>query len=305
MSIKYAILGLLSSKPFTGYEMKKVFEESSVMYWSGNNNQIYKSLIELLNEGLVTSEIKHQETSPSKKIYTITGEGLAELKKWVLSQPEAPEYKKPFLIQLSWADQLSNEELDELTLKYEEEVKIQLLLHQEKKRRGSYSPDRNSREAFLWDCISDNLISSLKGELGWIQGVRRELFEKESVIEKQRLHHTIIEKEGKRYIELLSVPAPLCTEQDALDLITLCAENDTNLLLLHYNAFDEGFFRPRAGMAGMMLQKFSNYYVKAAVVMPLDCADQSGSKGLAVKISRNNNFQCFETRESAEGWLLS
>lgn len=178
MSIKYAILGLLSSKPSTGYDMKKVFEESAAMYWSGNNNQIYKSLIELLNEGLVTSEIKHQETSPSKKIYTITGEGLAELKKWVLSQPEAPEFKKTFLVQLAWADQLSNDELDELTSKYENEIKIQLLLHQEKKRRGTYSPDRNPREAFLWGCIQDNIISSLKGELDWIQGVRRELFER-------------------------------------------------------------------------------------------------------------------------------
>lgn len=172
MSIKYAILGLLSSKPSTGYEMKKVFEESLVMYWSGNNNQIYKSLIQLLDEGLVTSEVLHQETSPSKKVYTITTNGLVELKKWVLSPPEAPEFKKTFLVQLAWADQLNNEELNELLLKYENEIKIQLLLHQEKNRRGLYSPNRNPRETFLWNMISDNLISSLKGELDWIQKVR-------------------------------------------------------------------------------------------------------------------------------------
>jgi DNA-binding PadR family transcriptional regulator len=67
VSIKYAILGLLSSKPSTGYEMKKVFEESSVMYWSGNNNQIYKSLVELLNEGLVTSEISTRKPLLQKR----------------------------------------------------------------------------------------------------------------------------------------------------------------------------------------------------------------------------------------------
>lgn len=179
MSIKYAILGLLSSKPFTGYEMKKIFEDSPVMYWSGNNNQIYKSLVQLLDEGLVTSEVLHQETSPSKKVYTITGSGLAELKKWVLSPPEVPEFKKSFLVQLAWADQLSNEELNELLSKYENEIKIQLLLHQEKNRRGLYSPERNPREAFIWNMISQNPISSLKSELDWIQGIRRELLEKE------------------------------------------------------------------------------------------------------------------------------
>ncbi len=177
MSIKYAILGLLSSKPSTGYEMKKVFEQSSTMYWSGNNNQIYKTLVRLLDEGLVTSEVQHQEASPSKKIYTITADGLAELKKWVGSDPEAPEFRKPFLVQLAWADQLSDEELNELLLKYENEIKIQLLLNQEKNRRGQFSPRRSPREAFLWDMIFNNLIASLQNELSWVQEVRKELFE--------------------------------------------------------------------------------------------------------------------------------
>jgi DNA-binding PadR family transcriptional regulator len=52
-------------------------------------------LVELLAEGFVTNEIQHQESSPSKKIYTITKEGLEELKEWVLSSPELPEWKKP------------------------------------------------------------------------------------------------------------------------------------------------------------------------------------------------------------------
>ena len=94
MSIKYAILGILSWKPVTGYELKKIFEDCSFMYWSGNNNQIYKALTKMHDEALVTSEVIHQDSSPSKKIYTITEEGLEELKDWVLSSPEAPEVKK-------------------------------------------------------------------------------------------------------------------------------------------------------------------------------------------------------------------
>ncbi|MNE74001.1 Transcriptional regulator PadR-like family protein [compost metagenome] len=61
------------------------------MYWSGNNNQSYKALIELLNEGYVTNEVQHQENLPSKKIYTITAAGQQELRRWVLSYPERPE----------------------------------------------------------------------------------------------------------------------------------------------------------------------------------------------------------------------
>ncbi|MGE5630925.1 MAG: DUF4180 domain-containing protein [Caulobacteraceae bacterium] len=244
MSIKYAILGLLSWKPSTGYELKKVFEESSFMYWSGNNNQIYKSLVQLQDEGLVVSEVQHQESSPSKKIYTITEDGLAELKEWILSSPEPPDFKKAFLIQLAWADQLSNKELNELLARYENEIKLQILMQQEKTKRRVNSPDRNPREVFLWDMISENLISSYKNELDWVQRVRRELFEKEIIKERRKMNYEIIDNGNKKYIEFISGTALLETEQDALDLVSLCGENDTNLLMLHSEALAKGFFRP-------------------------------------------------------------
>ena len=175
MSIKYAILGLLSWKPSTGYDLKKVFEESSIMYWSGNNNQIYKALIQLLDEGLVTNEVLHQESTPSKKLYTVTSEGNAALKEWVLSTPELPEFKNTFLVQLAWAEQLNSEELDDLLSRYENEVNIQLLMQQEKARRGIDSPKRTIRELYLWDMITENIISSYKNELDWIRKVRKEM----------------------------------------------------------------------------------------------------------------------------------
>jgi len=46
MTIQFAVLGLLSGKPSSGYELKKVFEDSPYLYWSGNNNKIYKSLLD-------------------------------------------------------------------------------------------------------------------------------------------------------------------------------------------------------------------------------------------------------------------
>ncbi|MCG1013246.1 PadR family transcriptional regulator [Tepidanaerobacter sp. GT38] len=73
MSISLAILGLLSYKPMSGYDLKKIIQDSSFMYWSGNNNQIYKALSELRDKGFVTNEVIHQDGAPTKKIYKITG----------------------------------------------------------------------------------------------------------------------------------------------------------------------------------------------------------------------------------------
>ncbi len=175
MSIKHAILGILSCNPLTGYDLKKIIRDSSFMYWSGNNNQIYKSLVELLNEGFVTNEVQHQESSPSKKIYTITKEGLAELKQWVLSTPEPPEFKKTFLVQLAWADQLSTDELNTLLSQYEYEVKMQIVMQQEIRRRGTFTSDRTPREKLIWDMIYQNIISAYETELAWVKQLQTNL----------------------------------------------------------------------------------------------------------------------------------
>lgn len=304
MSIKYAILGLLSWKPSTGYEMKKVFEESSIMYWSGNNNQIYKTLIQLQEDGLVSGEVQHQETAPSKKVYTISKDGLSELREWVMQPPEAPEFRKTFLIQLAWADQLSNDELNTLLLNYENEIRIQLLIHQEKGRRGPNAPNRSPRESFLWDRISENLISNLKNELAWIQGVRRDLFEKEMTEQKENLQYQVVEKAGKKYIEVISASAPLGREQDAVDLAALCGEHGTNLLMIRFHALDDGFFRYRTKIASSMLQKFTNYFVKAVVLLPEGIDGKAENKGLNLDIGKSELFRIMETRENAEAWLL-
>lgn len=305
MSIQYAILGLLSWRSATGYELKKIIEESSTMYWSGNNNQIYKSLVQLLDEGLVTNVIQHQESSPSKKIYSITEEGLARLKEWVLSETEIPELKNTFLIQLAWAEQLSDEELNELLVQYESRINMQLMFQQEKIKRGIPSPHRNERETFLWDKISENLLSFYRNEIKWVQGIRKELYERKQLEERTTMNYKIVENGNKKYIEVISAEPPLSTEQDAVDIVALCKENDSDLLLLHSQALSEDFFKLRTGVAGQMIQKWINYRVKTAAVIPKELVLQGKFKEMAFESNKSNHFRVFETRDDAENWLLN
>lgn len=177
MSIQYAILGLLSWKPMTGYDIKKLMENSSILYWSGNNNQIYKSLVQLHENGLVTAQVQHQEGTPSRKIYTITETGLSALKEWTLSDPEVPEFKKDFFVQLAWARVLNDEEIDRLLSAYEKELQLQLAYQKEKHARRSGYPDRDQREKLLWNMMAQSVISSCETELRWIESVRQALAE--------------------------------------------------------------------------------------------------------------------------------
>jgi len=303
MSIDYAILGILSSKSLTGYDLKKIIQESPFMYWSGNNNQIYRSLVKLHDSGFVTNEVHHQESSPSKKIYTITKEGIAELKAWVLSSPEPPEFKKMFLIQLAWSDQLNSEELNKLLTEYENEIRMQILLQKEKRCRGIYSPDRTSREKYLWDMIYGNILSSYKNELNWIQKLRNKLIS--NIEETGKMDYELIEKNNKKYLKYLSGETQLCSEQDALNLITDCFENDTSLLMFHTEALSDDFFKLKTGLAGQVLQKLINYHIRVAVILTDKHKVKGKFKELLHESNKGKDFRVFDDIVEAEKWLLT
>ncbi len=180
MSIKYAILGLLSWRSLTGYDLKKMFADSVALYWSGNNNQIYRTLVDLHEEGLVTQEIQQQDNYPARKIYSITEKGISRLKKWVLSKPELPDLKNAFLVQLEWADLLDLEELDTLAGEYEDEVLMQFMMLQAKEQPLNAAVARTPREAYLWGMIRESWITFYQNELNWIRKLRKELGEMES-----------------------------------------------------------------------------------------------------------------------------
>ncbi len=187
MSIDHAILGLLSLNSLSGYDVKKMFEGSVALYWSGNNNQIYKALIKLHEQGWVRYETQTQDNSPTRKIYSITEKGNEELRRWVLTSPEIPQVRNSFLIQLAWADQLSANELDDLLGKYEGELRAQLAMLNFQKQHRNISPSgvsrdayinvssaRTSRETFLWNMILENWVSYYQTELDWVSKLRVE-----------------------------------------------------------------------------------------------------------------------------------
>jgi len=169
MDLHATILGLLSWKPASGYDLKKMLSHSDIFYWSGNNNQVYKSLLELQKEGLVSHHIQQQESLPAKKIYALTEKGTAELVQRLQATPQAPELRKSFLIQLAWADILTDEEVLNLLGEYEIEISDRLQLFQGQAISSANEPSRSARELFLWKRIHTNLVDAYQTELEWVR----------------------------------------------------------------------------------------------------------------------------------------
>ena len=175
MTIKFAMLGLLSWQPMTGYDLKKRFADMESLYWSGNNNQIYRTLVALHKDNLVTQEIEHQDGSPSRKIYSITVKGRVALREWVQQTPALPQVRNHFLIQLAWADQLRPDELDALLANYAEELSVKLLMLQEQQERDGDGPQRSPRAAYLLQMIDASWQAFYENELNWVHQLRTDL----------------------------------------------------------------------------------------------------------------------------------
>jgi PadR family transcriptional regulator, regulatory protein AphA len=175
MDIQFAILGLLDAQPLSGYDLKKIIADSDLFYWSGNNNQIYNSLVNLHTAGLVSVETFQQESLPPRKVYSITPAGRSELRQWLLTDPEPPEIRDPFLIQLAWADQLHGDELDAILARYAGEMIVQVRMRKERMARPHGSPSRTPRERLLWERIEKHQLSRYEQELEWVNRLRQDL----------------------------------------------------------------------------------------------------------------------------------
>ena len=167
MDVHTAILGWLSWKPASGYDLKRVFSDSEIFYWSGNNNQVYKSLLELQKAGLVSYQVQQQANLPAKKIYSITETGRLELRRRLLDEPELPELQKSFLIQMAWAESLSDDEILALLEKYAGEVSDRLRICQAQAAQPGSTPERSAREGYIWKRITENLVATYQVELDW------------------------------------------------------------------------------------------------------------------------------------------
>jgi DNA-binding PadR family transcriptional regulator len=138
----YAILGMLALEPASGYQIKKLMEQSTSNFWSESYGQIYPILKQLTREGLATSHTEKQEGKPERNIYTLTPSGKTELLSW-LSEPvdEMPE-RNELLLKLFFGQLIPVKE-NIAQLEHFQELQLSLL----QKYR--------SIEHFLHACIQD------------------------------------------------------------------------------------------------------------------------------------------------------
>ena len=111
MSLRHALLGLLSIRPMSGYELKRVVDESVGHFWSADQSQVYRVLASLVADGLASRRTVVQDDRPNRHIHAPTDDGLAELDQWLAAPLESQPVREPFLARLFFADRLPAPEI--------------------------------------------------------------------------------------------------------------------------------------------------------------------------------------------------
>jgi DNA-binding PadR family transcriptional regulator len=177
MSLEYAILGFLNYHPYSGYDLKKIFDSSIRHFWPADQSQIYRTLARLTGQGYAEMERVPQDGRPDRKVYTITAAGRVELMSWLAGPPPLGDPRSAPLIQVFFAGQLTDEEI---LAKFEGFAAIvRTVLAQYEQIPGQivpYQQEINSpREHFFWLLTLDSGIRSMRASLAWAENVIQQL----------------------------------------------------------------------------------------------------------------------------------
>jgi DNA-binding PadR family transcriptional regulator len=86
MSVRHALLALLSEGPKYGLQLREEFEAGTGEVWPLNVGQIYTTLQRLERDGLVETDTSARDGP--QKAFRITDAGAAELDEWLHTPPD-------------------------------------------------------------------------------------------------------------------------------------------------------------------------------------------------------------------------
>ena len=161
MSLKHAILGFLSFSPFSGYDLKKAFDNSVQHFWPANQSQIYRTLAELEESGFVEKEVIERDERLDMKIYNITETGRDELHQWLATPLPERDTREPFLIQIYFGGKLSDKEILNLLNRKLKEIEERIAVYEAVYQMSQSTPSKVTDKR-------TNFFALLTLELGYI-----------------------------------------------------------------------------------------------------------------------------------------
>src|ERR1700722_18554233 len=112
----YVVLGLVSIRPVTGYDLTSYAQRSIGNFFPLTRSHIYAELDRLHRLGLLEATQTEQHNAPTKRTYEVTLSGRAEMQAWLEdSELREERTRSMFLVRIFFGDRTSSDRLAELT----------------------------------------------------------------------------------------------------------------------------------------------------------------------------------------------
>jgi DNA-binding PadR family transcriptional regulator len=99
-SSQFALLGMLSICPGSGYDIRKLVQSSIGYFWSESYGRIYPLLKKLAKEGLIRPERQQGKSGRARQSYAITKKGMEVLRQWLEKSPRVEPNRSELLLKL-------------------------------------------------------------------------------------------------------------------------------------------------------------------------------------------------------------
>jgi DNA-binding PadR family transcriptional regulator len=163
---QFAVLGLLSLGPMSGYDLKQLSEWSVGHFWREGYGQIYPTLRQLEKQRLVTKRTQRQKGKPDRNEYSLTNAGRTRLKEW-LAQPANPEVPRNELLLKMFFGGLvpgvvTRGHLQEYKQRRKQDLRVYAEVRQRLEREQKNHPDR-----LFWEMTLSHGEHVARAHLAW------------------------------------------------------------------------------------------------------------------------------------------
>ena len=169
-STRYAILGLLSIEPMSGYDIRRASTETLSHFWHESYGQIYPALAKLASEGLIRPVPRAQDDARARKVYALTQKGRAALRKWRGKAPESRPFRNELLLKLFTAESLTDVSGHLRALREEEHARLAEYAAIEKRIARE-----DHRSAALWKATVRYGVHRSRAVIAWCDETLKEM----------------------------------------------------------------------------------------------------------------------------------
>jgi PadR family transcriptional regulator AphA len=162
----YAILGILSIRPSTGYDIKKYSDQVLAGFWNENFGHIYPTLKKMLESGMI--ETVSQEVNDKKRLYKITEKGKQELHLWLLENTAPQPVRSEFMLKIMFSNSLPADKVIHMLENYKTSHKDSLKKYSQMQEELDQGIQEISKERYLYiNAVLRRGILSDKAVIQW------------------------------------------------------------------------------------------------------------------------------------------